>query len=184
MSFAGVKVMSMAKQSLQIKGYSSDQIRALLRDDPCYLIGMRLYAVYQVSLGQSSRKLEKLYGVSFKQITNWVHRFEEEGLNGLKDRPGRGRKSKLTKEHHERLVQLIMNELPQDYGYQKTMWTGPLLMDWIEKNFQIRFQKAQVYNILADLRSGYQQKKIVQEENTQYNETSFANSFSPVCENY
>ncbi|WP_158860287.1 hypothetical protein [Lunatibacter salilacus] len=46
---------------------------------------MRLYVVYQVSLGQPSRKLEDLYQTSFKQITNWVHRFEQEGIEkGMK----------------------------------------------------------------------------------------------------
>ncbi len=41
---------------------------------------IRLYSVYQVSLGQPSRKLEALYNTSFKQITNWVHRFEAAGV--------------------------------------------------------------------------------------------------------
>jgi len=40
-------------------------------------MGIRLYAIYQVALGQPARKLEELYHVSFKQITNWVHRFEK-----------------------------------------------------------------------------------------------------------
>jgi len=61
-------------------------------------MGIRLYAIYQVALGQPARKLEELYHVSFKQITNWVHRFEKEGIKGLLDKPIRGRKSKLTQE--------------------------------------------------------------------------------------
>jgi hypothetical protein len=70
----------MGRKSLQVKGYSPESIKALFNSDDRYKIGMRLYAVYQVSLGQPSRKLEDFYNTSFKQITNWVHRFEREGL--------------------------------------------------------------------------------------------------------
>src|ERR1017187_2363364 len=85
----------MARPVLNVKGYQPEDIKALFRKDQRYTIGIRLYAIYQVSLGQPSRKLEELYNTSFKQITNWVHRFEIAGINGLRDKEGRGRKSKL-----------------------------------------------------------------------------------------
>ena len=76
----------MARAVLSVKGYQPEEIKALFRKDERYTIGIRLYAIYQVSLGQPSRKLEDLYNTSFKQITNWVHQFEREGIDGLKDR--------------------------------------------------------------------------------------------------
>ena len=81
----------MPRPVLKVGKYKPEDIKAMFRDDERYAIGIRLYAVYQVSLGQSSRKLEDLYNTSFKQITNWVHRFEQEGIEGLRDREGRGR---------------------------------------------------------------------------------------------
>ena len=71
----------MGKPVLQVKGYTAESIKALIRKEECYTVVLRLYAVYQVARGQSSRKLEELYNTSFKQITNWVHRFEAEGLD-------------------------------------------------------------------------------------------------------
>jgi len=68
--------------------------------------------VYQVALGQSSRKLVAIHHISFKQITNWVHRFEKEGLNSLKDRKGRGRKALLSNEKLNRIRSLILKEAP------------------------------------------------------------------------
>jgi hypothetical protein len=41
----------MGRKSLQVKGYSPESIKALFNSDDRYKIGMRLYAVYQVSLG-------------------------------------------------------------------------------------------------------------------------------------
>jgi transposase len=138
----------MGRKSLQVKGYSPESIKALFNSDDRYKIGMRLYAVYQVSLGQPSRKLEDFYNTSFKQITNWVHRFEREGLDGLRDKPGRGRRSRLSADQQDRLSKLIMDESPVDYGFNTDTWTGPILIEWIKSQFDIVFKKAQIYNIL------------------------------------
>ena len=86
----------MGRHVLTVQGHTSEQIKALFCNDERNTIGIRLYAVYQVSLGASSRKLEDLYNTSFKQITNWVHQFKRDGIDGLRDKPGRGRKSLLT----------------------------------------------------------------------------------------
>ena len=117
-----------------------------------------MYAVYQVALGQPSRKLEELYNTSFKQITNWVHRFEKEGIDGLRDKEGRGRIGRLNKEQRERLS-LLLNEQPDKHGYNSATWTGPMVIEWIEKNYGIVYKKAQIYNIIKSLGFSYQKGK-------------------------
>src|SRR3954462_9270095 len=113
----------MSVPALTVKGYQREEIKKLLRGNESFVIAIRLYIVYQISLGYSSRKLAKLHGTSFKQITTWVHRFEAEGLEGLKDRTGRGRKSLLSEEKIDRIKTLVLKELPSSYGYKETRWT-------------------------------------------------------------
>jgi transposase len=154
----------MGRKALIVKNYTSEEIKALFNSDDKYKIGLRIYAVYQVSLGQSSRKLEELYNTSFKQITNWVHRFEAEGLDGLRDKPGRGRKSRLSPEQRARLTELMEKETPQEHGYNTDTWTGPLLIDWIASQFNITYKKAQIYNIIKSLGFSYQKSRGVYPE--------------------
>ncbi len=149
----------MGRPLLKIKGYSPEQIKALLTHNERYMEGIRLYAVYLVSLGKSSRQLEELYNTSFKQITNWVHRFEREGLEGLKDRPGRGRKPKLSQDQLNCLAKVVSEETPLDHGYDSAFWSGPLLIDWIEQNFQVQYKRAQIYNLLKKLGFCYYKSK-------------------------
>ena len=149
----------MGRKSLVVNGYTPSEIKALFSSEDKYKIGIRLYAVYQVSLGHSSRKLEELYNTSYKQITNWVHRFESEGIEGLKDKPGRGRTSRLTKDQETELQDLLQNKSPIVYGFNTETWTGPLLIDWIFKNFGISYKKAQIYNIIKDLGFSHQKAK-------------------------
>ncbi len=166
----------MAKPVLQIKGHTADSIKALIRKDERYGIGIRLYAVYQVSKGQSSRKLEDLYNTSFKQITNWVHRFEKEGLEGLKDKKGRGRKDRLTLIQKQEITMVLENELPTKYGYNTATWTGPLLINWIKKEFKIEYKKAQIYNIIKTLGFSYQKGKGIFPEANKEKQENFKNA--------
>lgn len=145
----------MGRSSLKVSRNTPEEIKALFRDDERYTIGIRLYAVYQVSLGQPSRKLEDLYNTSFKQITNWVHRFEEEGIDGLRDKIGRGRTSRLSVEQSKR-ISLLLNESPAAHGYNSATWTGPMLIEWISKTYGIVYKRAQIYNVIKSLGYTYQ----------------------------
>lgn len=149
----------MGRHVLEVQGYTPEQIKVMFRNDERYTIGIRLYAVYQVSLGTPSRKLEDLYNTSFKQITNWVHKFEQNGIDGLRDKPGRGRKSQLTQEQSDHLRNLLLNESPVSHGFNTETWTGPMVKQYISKQFGIDYKKAQVYNIIKALGLTYQKGK-------------------------
>lgn len=154
----------MGRKPRGVKGYTPEQIKALFNKDDKYKTGLRLYAVYQVALGKPSRDLEDLYNTSFKQILNWVHSFENEGVEGLRDKDGRGRKPRLSPEQMHRLEKLLEEELPSDYDYNTQRWSGPLLIDWIKKNFGISFKKANIYNILSKLGFSYQKARGIYRE--------------------
>jgi len=154
----------MGRKVLQVKGYSPEQIRSLFDQDEKYKIGMKLYAVYQVSQGQATRKLEELYNTSFKQICNWVHRFEEEGLKGLKDKAKSGKPSRLTEEQKAELKNILKNNKPTEYGYNTGTWNGPILIDFIKNVYAIEYKKAQIYNIFNSLGFTYQKGRAIYPE--------------------
>jgi len=149
----------MGRPVLKVEGYTPEDIKVLMRKDERYTIGVRLNAVYQVASGMPSRKLEEFYQVSFKQILNWVHRFEREGVDGLRDKVGRGRKGALQDEQLQSLSNLIANESPTSHGYNTETWTGPMLIDWLKKEYKIEYKKAQIYNIMKKLGYTYQKAK-------------------------
>ena len=120
----------------------------------------------------SSRKLEDLYNTSFKQITNWVHQFEKEGIEGLKDKEGRGRKPRLGSSQLAGLKALLSKESPADHGFNTATWTGPILIQWIKKQHGFEYKKAQIYNIIKSLGFSYQKGKgIFPESDKQKQET-------------
>ena len=162
----------MSRPVLKVGKYRPEDIKAMFRDDERYTIGIRLYAVYQVSLGQPSRKLEDLYNTSFKQITNWVHRFEQEGIEGLRDKEGRGRTARLNEEQQRRIVALL-TEAPGDHGYNSATWTGPMLIEWINKHFKVEYKKAQIYNVIKALGYSYQRGRGIFPETSEQEQEVF-----------
>jgi len=163
----------MSRPVLKVENYKPEEIKAMFRDDERYTIGIRLYAVYQVAMGQPSRKLEDLYNTSFKQITNWVHRFEKEGIEGLKDKEGRGRTARLNEVQRKRIGTLLTTEPPTDHGYNSATWTGPMLIEWVEKHYQISYKKAQIYNIIKSLGFSYQKGRGIFPETDQVKQEAF-----------
>lgn len=120
--------------------------------------------------------MEELYNTSFKQITNWVHQFEQGGIEGLRDKPGRGRKSQLSDEQYERVRQVLINETPENHGFNTVTWTGPLLIEYIKNEFGISYKKAQIYNIIKSLGFTYQKGKGTYPESDQLAQESFSES--------
>ena len=148
----------MGKSVLKVQRSEAVEIKKLLNTNDAYTVGVRLYLVYLVALGHSSRKLSELHNISFKQITNWVHRFEKEGVEGLKDKKGRGRRSALSAEQLARIKVLVLQEAPTNYGFQSEKWTGPLLVQWIKTEYGLEYQKAQVYNLLEKVGIAFEKK--------------------------
>ena len=53
----------MSRAKLVVESASAEEIHKLLRKDEKYMVGVRLYAVYQIANGSVSRDLEKIYNV-------------------------------------------------------------------------------------------------------------------------
>ena len=87
-----------------------------------------------------------------------MHRFENNGIEGLKDKKGRGRHSALSDDQLERIKTVVLTHSPLDYGFQSERWTGPLLAQWIKKEYGLVFQKAQVYNLLEKVGISFRKK--------------------------
>jgi len=163
----------MGRSVRQVSGYTAEQIKSLFNSEDKYRIGLRLYAVYQVAKGKPGRQLEELYNTSFKQILNWVSRFEKEGIEGLRDKKGRGRKPLLTDQQRNQLKEMLLNQQPLGFGYNSASWTGPLLIDWIAKNWGIAYKKTRIYSIIKSLGLTYQKSRGFYPEADQHQQEEF-----------
>ena len=147
----------MSKVNIKVNADPS-VIKSQLRKDEKFSQGVRLHAVYQISKGKSVKEVQDSYSTSHKSVCNWVHRYNAEGIEGLKDRPRSGRPSLLTDGQKSELDQLIQSN-PLEHGYPTATWTGALVVDLVKKRFGVEYKKAQIYNILHFLKFSFQKGK-------------------------
>ena len=142
----------MGRKVKQFSNYDTDRIKTIMDNNKDPELKIRLCVMYQLSKGKSSRELEGLYDVSFKQICNWADRFDSKGIDGLRNKTGTGRKKKLSDTQLSQLGDILLKN-PEEFGYDASAWTGPLVQDIIFKQFGVSYKIANVYNIMTRYRN-------------------------------
>lgn len=141
----------MGKPVLKVSRKSPEEITEILKNNADFLLATRLNMVYHVAKGHSSREVASWYGVSFKQVVNWVHRFEQNGVEGLENRPGRGRKSYLTDQQMDKIRAIILKKSPGDYGINAKKWSGPSILKVIKEKFDVDYKPSQSYKLIGKM---------------------------------
>ncbi|HPD65647.1 MAG TPA: helix-turn-helix domain-containing protein [Bacteroidia bacterium] len=143
-----------------ITNYTIEDMEKLLHSREEFRIAMRLMTCILVAKGFSVTELQKIfYYKSAARYFYWARRFNEEGLAGLEDREGRGRKAKLTEADYEKLKNILLNRAPSDYGLSGKNWNGQNINELIRKEFGVEYQKANVYIMLKN-KLGLTNKKL------------------------
>ena len=75
--------------------------------------------------GRSTRSIAKEVGVQPRIVSLWRHRFADQGLEGLQDKPRPGKEPLYTKATDKRILALLDKSAPDGFA----RWTGPLLAE-------------------------------------------------------
>lgn len=92
------------------------ELRQFIRQEKRALIVRRLQAVLGALEGETAEALVPRVLLSKRGLSEWVSRDNRQGLAGLEDRPGRGRKAALTVEQEEQLQARIRAKATADDG--------------------------------------------------------------------
>ena len=85
----------------------------------------RARIVLLAAAGRSTRSIAKEVGVQPRIVSFWRHRFADEGVEGLLDKPRPGKEPVYTKATDKRILGLL--DKPPPKGFAR--WTGPLLAE-------------------------------------------------------
>ena len=92
----------------------------------------------------------ELFGINATTIQRWIHRLNESGFEGLKDKPGRGRRSQLSESDRDRLKSELARS-PTTLGYQQSRWDGKLLSHHLRLQYGIQVKVRQCQNLFKQL---------------------------------
>jgi transposase len=112
--------------------------------------------------GYNVRKIAEVLDVNHRFISNWLDRYEREGVTGLLDRPRSGRPSRVTQRYLQCLAGAV-EKSPRLYKYNESNWTCPLLARYLKRETGIRISEDWMRIILLRLgfRSGRGKLRVV-----------------------
>jgi transposase len=107
-------------------------IEKAIRHDPRPEVRQRCLAVRLLHLGHKPYEVAEMQAVSVPTIYGWIKRWQQAGLGGLATKPRSGRPTK-TDEAYCHTLESVLDQDPQDLGYDFALWTIGRLRAHLEK---------------------------------------------------
>ncbi len=133
-----------------IKVELSDEQRAALekgyRDDPRHAFRLRCQIVLLKSKGRKSKEIAEVLDCCEVAVNNWLKRYKEAGIEGLRTKEGRGRPPILDQQRDARKVRAAVSKHRQRISLAKAELEQSLSKDFSERTL-VRFLKSLVADI-------------------------------------
>jgi transposase len=128
----------------------NDQQRAALehgyRNGKTHTFRQHCQIVLLKAQGRKSQEIAALLGCNQKSVNDWLHRYKQEGIQGLHIKPGRGRKTILSETTDAQRVRQAVKQHRQRISLAKAELEGTLGKEFSQRTL-VRFLK----NLTADI---------------------------------
>ncbi|ABV87329.1 helix-turn-helix domain-containing protein [Shewanella pealeana] len=125
--------------------HDNTMLAKLIRKEKNARMKVKLLAVLHFQDGKSRYQIADFLKVSRTSVNRWISLYLASGLEGLKEKPHRGRPSIL---NQEQLVQLQNHIENKSYHGEKVKLTGVDIQLYIEKQFGIKYEISSVYKLI------------------------------------
>jgi len=115
--------------------------------DGAYRVAKRLRAVVLNSQGHTSGELAEILQSPRSKVSEWLQRYQTDGVDGLLEGYRSGRPSELTQKQQQQLVD-ILDSGPVAYGLDSGIWTSPMIAWVIEEEFGVQYHPGHVRKLL------------------------------------
>ena len=130
--------------------YSADELRRLASKGKHVNQSRRLLSLAAVLDGMSRAEAARIGGMDRQTLRDWVHRFNDEGPDGLKDIPAKGSPSRLTPDQLAAFADIV--ETGPDHAKDGVVrWRRIDLKRWIEERFGVDYHPRSVGKILKQI---------------------------------
>lgn len=110
----------------------------------------RLLMIIHAKEGWVTREVAKAVKMSYGIVAYWIHRFNKEGIDGLKNKPKSGRPAKLEKDGFKALWNDIRKP-PAEHGYNQQFWSTKLLRIHIREKYGKEYTQRHVQRLFHRL---------------------------------
>src|SRR3954447_6567843 len=112
-----------------------------------YRVAKRLRAVVLNSEGHTSGELANILPAPRSKVSEWLQRYQAEGVDGLLEGYRSGRPAELSEKQKQQLGD-ILDSGPVAYGLDTGLWTSPRIAWIIEQEFGVQYHPGHVRKLL------------------------------------
>ncbi len=112
---------------------------------------LRIQAVKRVENGESPEAVIKALGFSRARIYDWLARYREHGIDGLRSRLATGRPPRLNNRQILQVYQLIVDNDPRQLHFEFALWTRTMVQSLVQQEFNIHLSEVSVGRLLAKI---------------------------------
>ncbi len=142
---------------------SPTELRRLARGERDGRVGARLLALANALEGIPREEGARLAGMTGQTLGDWVHRYNAEGVEGLRDRPRPGRPCGLDEGQQAALKALVLKG-PRLERDGCVAWRARDLCRLAERRFGVRYSENGILRLLHGLGLSWQETRPVHPE--------------------
>ena len=98
-----------------------------------------LTTIIMRSEGSSTAEISKFILKSIPTVVSYINKWNSIGIKALKDKRGSYSESTFTAEMLDDLLKTVTTTHPNDFGFLGNVWTTPLLAEYINQNYGIKY---------------------------------------------
>ena len=129
--------------------HTTKELQALYRIEKTSRLAQRIHGVYLACKGLTCPQIMAITGAARRTIQQWVHKYNKQGIVGLKDRPRPGKPTKLPRKKEPKFRKRI------EAGPTKTdgvsVLNGPVIRRILELEFGVLYSRQGLYDLLHRL---------------------------------
>jgi transposase len=121
---------------------------------------IRMHKRYSIVLlhfqGFTNKKIAEMEGLEPHAVGNYIKNYILNGLSGLEMKHSTGANRKLDKKQEIHMVEVIMNNTPDEVGFEgRKNWTIEIIKQWCINEFNIEMSHSGMATVLHRLNLSY-----------------------------
>ncbi len=129
--------------------HTTDELRILYHTEKNAKLAQRIQGVYLASKGLTCPEIMAVTGTGRRTVQQWVHKYNKQGIVGLKDKPRPGKPTTLPRTKELEFRHRIEAGPTKADGV--SVLNGPVIRRILEHEFGVLYSKQGLYDLLHRL---------------------------------
>ena len=121
------------KKKTIVKHNSEEELRKIIKTTGDGRYRLRVQTILLAMEGKTAKEIREQLMISHYSVFNWLKRYNERGLQGLKEISKGGRK-----EGNPKWDKAIFEEMFKEIEKMEEYWSAPKIQKWIEQRFGVK----------------------------------------------